>query len=339
MVSARNCPASSPIIVTQPGLIVVPVPTVTQYSCTTGNASNYATISIDPLAITGGTTPYLNYEFIRNGISVYLGPNNSYTEADLLGGNYSVKVYDSNGCSGSTVLNIPIAKYIALDKVNVVVNNKVTCTNLEDITVNVTAIGGIPNNLSIKVEDVIYDAATGLIPTYGTVYSNVQTVGVPAASFTGLPVGNYLITVKNLDTNCEIQDVHYVNEPNTFDLTIDNIVDVTCLNGTNGSAKVTFIDRMITATDPDQAGAFTYTIVDALGVAYPGGSSATAGPVTLTNLGAGTYTVTASLTNTPFCTVSRSFTITGPTAALKANETHNEITCMALDSGSISVQL
>lgn len=336
VLSGRGCPATANITVTQPGLIVVPVPTVTQYSCTTGNASNYATISIDPLAITGGTTPYLNYEFIRNGISVYLGSNNSYTEADLLGGNYSVKVYDSNGCSGSTVLNIPIAKYIALDKVNVVVNNGITCANLEDITVNVATVGGTPNNLSIKVQDVIYDAATGSVPTYGFIYDKVQTVVAPTASFTGLPVGNYLITVKNLDTNCEIQDVHYVNEPNTFDLTLDNIVNVTCLNATNGSAKVTFIDRAASATYPSKAGAFSYTIVDALGNTYPGGSSTTAGPITLTGLGAGTYTVTAQLTNPPKCPVSRSFTITGPTAALTVSETHTEITCVAPNSGSIS---
>jgi hypothetical protein len=59
------------------------------------------------------------------------------------------------------------------------------------------------------------------------------------AVFTNLPVGNYEITVKNLDTNCEVIGVHYVNRPNTFDLTIDTIVDVTCFSGMNGSANVT----------------------------------------------------------------------------------------------------
>jgi hypothetical protein len=47
--------------------------------------------------------------------------------------------------------------------------------------------------------------------------SQTNTTGI----FTNLPVADYLITVRNLDTNCEIKGVHYVNEPNTFDLTID----------------------------------------------------------------------------------------------------------------------
>ncbi|TRX32076.1 T9SS type B sorting domain-containing protein, partial [Flavobacterium sp. ZT3R18] len=332
VVSGRGCPASLPKTVTQPNPIVVPAPTVTQYSCTAGNSGNLATISIDPLAISGGTAPYLNYEFIRNGTRVYFGPNNSYTEADLLGGNYVVKVYDSKGCLPGTSVSVPIAKYIALDKINVVINKAITCANAEDITVNVSAIGGIPNNLSIKVEDVLYDPNTGL-PLLIHTYSVTKIVAVPTAAFTGLPVGSYLITVKNLDTNCEIQNVHYVNEPNTFDLTIDNIVNITCSNLTDGSAKVTFIDRVITATDLDQAGPFDYTLVDALGTVYPGGSSATA-TLPLTTLAAGTYTITATLKNTPFCSVSKSFTITGPTAALKASELHTEITCIS--GGSIS---
>jgi hypothetical protein len=54
--------------------------------------------------------------------------------------------------------------------------------------------------------------------------------------------------------------VHYVNEPNTFDLTIDNVVDVTCLAGTDGSVDVTFIDRV--PTPSDESGAFEYTVFD-----------------------------------------------------------------------------
>lgn len=325
--SERICTDTKTITIIEPAPILVPTPTVTQYSCTAGNASNFATISIDPLAISGGTAPYLNYEFIKNGTSVYFGPNNTYTESDLLDNTYAVKVYDSNGCSGSTVLPIKIDKYIALDKVNVVVSKAITCSNLEDITVSVTSIGGIPANLEYTLVDI--NATTGVI---GGLYpSQTNTTG----TFTGLPVANYLITVKNLDTNCEVQAAHYVNEPNTFDLVIDNIVDLACFADINGSAKVTFIDRVITATNPDQSGAFTYTLVDALGNSLPGGTSPNAGPITLSNLVSGTYTITATLTNTPFCGVSKSFTITRPAAELAISETHTPITC-ALGDGTIS---
>jgi hypothetical protein len=55
--------------------------------------------------------------------------------------------------------------------------------------------------------------------------------------------------------------VHYVNEPNTFDLVVNATTDITCLNDTNGTATITFVDRLITTTptNGDDAGAFTYT--------------------------------------------------------------------------------
>jgi hypothetical protein len=33
--------------------------------------------------------------------------------------------------------------------------------------------------------------------------------------------------------------VHYVNEPNTFDLVVNATTDITCLNDTNGTATIT----------------------------------------------------------------------------------------------------
>ena len=341
--SGRGCPVSQTIDVIQPAVITVPAPTVLEFGCTSGNTGNLATITV--AGITGGTTPYLNYEFIKvvgtTNTVVQFGNSNVYTEANLSGGSYEVNVYDSKGCIGTSTTAIDIAPYIQLDKVNVNVTRPITCNpTTEDIAVSVTPIGGTPSNLAFTVKDVIYDnSVTPPTAIKGTAYSfpPVSVLG-GVATFTNLPVGNYEITVRNLDTNCEIIGVHYVYEPNTFDLTIDNIVDVTCLNGTNGSANITFVDRVITTTplNPDQAGSFNYTIVDALGNTLPGGSSATAGPITLTGLAAGTFMITASLSGTPFCTISKNFTITGPTAALTALETHSVITCVSADSGTIS---
>ncbi|MGL2987974.1 T9SS type B sorting domain-containing protein [Flavobacterium sp. RSSA_27] len=332
--SGRGCTDTETITIIEPGLITVPAPTVVEFGCTSGNTSNLATITVT--GVTGGTAPYLNYEFIKNGTRVQFGSNNVYTEADLLGGSYVVNVFDSNGCSGTTTAPITIAPFVQLDKVNVNVINAITCTNLEDIAVSVSAIGGTPTNLQFTVRDVIIDSSvTPPTVTKGTVY-NFPPVSVVAgvATFTNLPVGNYEITVRNVDTNCEITGVHFVNEPNTFDLTIDNIVDVTCFGTTTGSARVTLIDRVPLPTN--EAGPFTYTLVDALGNSLPSGASTAAGVVDLTNLAAGTYTITATLTNTPYCTVSKNFTITGPSTALVISETHTAITCVPGNNGSIS---
>jgi hypothetical protein len=52
------------------------------------------------------------------------------------------------------------------------------------------------------------------------------------------------------------------------------------------------------------------------------GTSAVAGPLNLTGLTAGEYTVTARLVNPPFCTVSTIFSINQPAEALAIAETH-----------------
>jgi hypothetical protein len=78
--------------------------------------------------------------------------------------------------------------------------------------------------------------------------------------------------------------------------------------------------------------------VDALGTAITNGTTIDKGPITIPNLPAGTYTIAATLSNTPGCTVTKNFTITGPTAALDITETHTEITCVTgYNDGTISV--
>jgi len=338
--SERGCTDTETITIIEPGLITVPAPTVVQFGCTSGNTGNLATITVT--GVIGGSGTYLNYEFIKVGTPtntvVQFSNSNVYTEANLLGGSYIVNVYDDKGCIGTSTATITIAPYIQLDQVNVVVDQAITCTNLENITVTATTIGGSATNLQYTLVDVTYDDTT-TPPTVnkGSAYPAVtNSTGI----FTNLLVGNYEITVRNLDTNCEIIGVHYVNNPDTFDLTIDNVVDVTCFGGTNGSARVTLIDRV--PTPIDNAGPFDYTVYDIANplapvVVVPTTNSPTFGPITLTGLGAGTYMITATLSNSPYCTVSKNFTITGPSEILAISETHTEITCVTGNNdGSIS---
>lgn len=316
--SARGCTATETIDINKPALIVVPTLDVVQFGCNpNSNANNFATITVN--GVTGGSGVY-NYEFIKNGTRVQFGTNNVYTEAYLLGGNYTVNVYDDKGCMGAAPAAVTIDPYIALDKITVTVNNAITCSNLEDISISVSSIGGTPASLQYTLVDVS-----------GAIVFAPNTNGI----FTGLAVGEYIITVTNPTTGCSIQNVHYVNEPNTFDLNINNITDVSCYGGTNGSVDITFIDRVPTPTD--EAGAFSYNIVDTLGSPVTSGVSPTAGPFTISNLAAGIYTITASLTNSPYCSVTKNFTIAQPSAALNVTETHTEITCISGNNdGSIS---
>ena len=328
--SSRGCDDTAIIPVGEPGLITVPAPAVVQFGCLTDNNSNLATITVT--GVTGGSGNYLNYEFLNNGTRVQFGNSNVYSEANLTGGSYTVNVFDDKGCVGSTTTPITIVPYVELEAVTVTVDQAITCAVLENITVTVATTGGTANNLEYTLVD--SDPTTGAT---GTLYpSQTNTTGV----FTNLPIADYNITVRNLDTNCEVRAVHFVNNPNTFDLTVDAISDITCLNDTNGIATITLVDRLITTTpvNGDDAGPFTYTLQDAIGTTVGSGTTTTAGPINITGLASGTYTITATLSQAPDCTVRKNFTIGAPAVALDLTETHTEITCVAgNDDGSISV--
>ncbi|MFB9055577.1 T9SS type B sorting domain-containing protein [Mariniflexile ostreae] len=323
--SGRNCVATELVEVIEPDLVVITGLDVKPYSCITDtNTTNYATITVT--SVTGGSGNYTFYEFIRGGIIVQSGNKNTYTETDLAGGDYVIHVYDDKGCSASTTTTI--APIVILETLEIDIVDAITCTNDESIQVVVNRGGVLPTNLQYTVQD-----KDGSIT--GGVYNQTNTTG----TFTGLTVGNYIITVMNMDTGCLEKTVHYVNAPNTFDLTIDSVVDVTCFSDSDGSAEVTFIDRLANPTS--KAGPFSYEVfnVNDLVTAVHTGTTTNAGPVTIPNLAAGTYTVNATLINTPFCTVSKNFTITAPTAALNVTTTHSEITCVTGNNdGTISAK-
>ncbi|SFC53771.1 T9SS type B sorting domain-containing protein [Flavobacterium phragmitis] len=311
VVSGRNCPASATVVVTEPALIVVPNPAVVQYGCAAGNNSNAATITVT--GVTGGNEKYPNYEFIRNGVVMYKGERNVFTERDLLGGNYVVNVYDENNCMGSVVVTVPVNPYINLDKVVIRVTDEITCTNNEDILVEVTTTPGVNPVLDFVITDAAGNAVAG--------NPNNQT-GI----FTDLPIGNYLVTVTNPATGCSIVTPHYVNSANSFEIKAVTTNREICYGTTNGSVELTFIDNQPTPTN--EAGIFDYIITGSNGYSLATTRSANAGPVVISNLAAGVYDVTATLVGKPYCTVTTMFTISQPFNELVVTTTKDDITCV-----------
>ena len=319
--SARGCQATALIDVIQPAVIDLGVSTIVQFGCTAGtNGTNYASITANN--VVGGSGTYTIYEFIKNGLMVQRGTSNSYIESDLLGGSFTINVFDDKGCMGSTLVPIVINPFISLDKINVAITAAITCTNNESIAVTVDTIGGIPapNTISYSV--------SGL---NGTIYNDTNTTGI----FSNLATGNYLIAVTNTITSCVIQTVHYVNNPNTFELKAVKTNDVVCYGSNEGRVELTMVDNQLTPTN--DAGAFDYVITGAALATPINGTSTTAGPWPISGLTAGLYNVTATLQNSPFCSATTSFTIEQPSADLVISETHTEITCVPGSDGSISV--
>ncbi|KQO29641.1 hypothetical protein ASF10_03800 [Flavobacterium sp. Leaf82] len=317
--SGRGCKALEDVTIGQPAVITVPDPIVTQFGCTPGtNGNNLATITVNN--VTGGSGNFIKYEFIKGATVLQSSTSNVYTVFDLTGGIYTVNVYDENGCVGSATSIIDIKPFISLDEIDININKNITCINNEDITVTVKTTGTpAPAFLLYKIEGI-----------GGSTFTDNNTTGV----FTGLPIGNYLITVENPDTHCSIQEAHYVSNPNTFEIKVNPIATEICYGTSNGSVELTFVDNQ---TDPlDEAGPFDYTITG--GPAVISGTTTSAGPELISNLVAGTYTVTAKLRALPECTVSSVFTIAQPSAELEVKVLTSPITCTSAnyDDGEIS---
>ncbi|WP_230392566.1 T9SS type B sorting domain-containing protein [Flavobacterium sp. LC2016-01] len=315
--SGRGCHAQVDTRIIQPSPIVVGAPVVAQFNCTTGtNSTNFASITVN--SVTGGTAPYVLYEFSKNGTVVQNSSSNVYNETDLAGGSYTVRVFDSKGCEGSSTAPITIAPFITMTDVSVNVVAPITCIANETIQVSVASTGGTP---------------TGLVYTLTGVSGTVFNQTNPTGLFSGLAIGKYQITVFNPTTGCTIIGFHYVYDPNTFAINATPVNSEVCYGAADGSADLTFVDNLLNPTN--DAGAFTYTIT---GPVPSTGSSANSGPVRISGLLAGQYTVTAKLTNSPECTVTTVFNIKQPIAALTITKSQSPITCAAGNNdGSISV--
>lgn len=324
VMSGRNCPGSAKTEIIQPSLIVIATPVVTEFLCNVGtNAPKFATIEV---SASGGTQPLTKYVFIKKGATpaddriVQSGKETKYTSSDLAGGTYIIEVYDNNNCPISTTA--VIKPYVGIKDAVIKVDAYITCLTNEDISVNVTAEGVLPLpalEYSIKYPD-------------GTIKTNL--IGVN--TFTDLPTGEYTITVKNPDTGCSIDRIHNVNKPNTFELKASNVKSITCFNAADGSIDFTLVDSKVIPSNLPKG--FTYVITSpVLGAATINGTSPNLGPLTISNLKAGSYKISATLIDSPFCTVDAEFDIKGPLAPLELDVQHSEITCAAGNKDGIIV--
>ncbi len=313
------------IVIAEPNIINIPVVTVTEFACATGNNVDSAIISVDGTAVTGGSGSYVLYEFIDDqgtpatgdDVVVQSGPNTSYAETDLLGGTYIINVYDDMGCVGTTTATI--LPYDQLLTASAAITAAISCTPGTDgeITVTVTSTNSDPTRFEYSIDN----------------GANYQASNV----FAGLGVGTHNFLVRHVDTGCTISTSETITDPNTFTIDVVKLSDVICF-GTNTGA-VTF--ELVDATYP---GGFDWEIFDTNGTpanladdtSVATGNEATNGPTATINLAAGSYYVTITQTNHPFCPNTEAFTINGPSAAITANTQVTPVTC-ALNDGVIEV--
>jgi len=313
----NSCPTSvSGILIEEPNPLVVPAPASVAFTCATGNNTDNPTITI--VGITGGALDtggsIVRYEFIRNGSSVQDGANNTYTETNILGGNYVINVYDSNGCIGTT--NTTIAPFDALLTASASITNPISCDPTPDGEITITATS--TNNDATRFE-----------------YSNDNGATFQASNvFTGLGVGTHNFLIQHRDTGCVLSTTAIISDPNTFEIS-STPIDALCL-GDNGSVSFSFTDPMGGYT-----GTYSWSIFHTNGTpADPSddGPAVVTGNSTSPNatLAAGTYRVAVVQDALPTCPNEDFFNISEPSATITANTVVNIVSCL-LNDGSIEI--
>ncbi|NAS12260.1 T9SS type B sorting domain-containing protein [Poritiphilus flavus] len=292
----------SNIPIAEPNQITFDVPAVSPFGCAAGNSIDNASVTINTTSIAGGSGNYVRYEFIDNTTSAVLqsGTNAVYLHTNYAAVDVLVRVVDDNGCSAQSLVSIPA--FDELLSASITVDDAISCSTLdEDISIDVTGslsnYGSAPANYEFR-----------LLPSLVYQSSN---------QFAGLPVGNHTFGIRNVNTGCEITIGHLVEDPNTFDITVEKLADAVCF-GDNGSVRFTLVDASYT-------GGFSWNIFDTNGTpadrtddgpAILSGNSATNGPTTPIAVPAGNYLVEISQDASPACSQVRAFSITTPPAPI-----------------------
>ncbi|MBE7660271.1 T9SS type B sorting domain-containing protein [Tenacibaculum finnmarkense] len=274
--------------------IIVPAPTVTEFACTTGNTRNSAIVKVDKTAITKGSGTYIKAEFVftPNGGGAVVTPpassNFEFTTDNVLGGTVDITVYDDQGCEGTT--SATIAAFDALPTTATpTASQLISCGTNEEITVTFDA--PLATTATITVTQ-----------TTGSGYAAVtQTgTGVSTATFKGLPVGKYKITLANVTTGCELTTYHTVTAIPAYTILLSDKIDTSCFGTDSGSIKID-VDGYV--------GNYDYEIVTKAGASLSPAKTGTGTgtipvrtPKEITGLKAGDYTVNIT-TGTINCTV------------------------------------
>nr|WP_256471342.1 Ig-like domain-containing protein [Solitalea agri] len=344
---ANNCQASASVTLTEP-LAISLSETHTDPAC------NQATGAID-VSVVGGAAPY-SYSWSSGEATEDL--------ANKASGSYTLTVTDANSCSQSITVNLN-----DLNGPVITVDNQtnVSCNGAADGAINVTVTGtgaltyswSGPNGFTATTEDLttlaagtytltVTDAnncqatvsvtlleplaitlsethtdpacnqATGAIDVSvvgGTApYSYSWSTGETTEDLTNKASGSYILTVTDANS-CSQSITVTLNDLNGPQVTVDNQTNVSCNGAADGAINV-----IATGT-----GTLTY--------AWSGPNGFSSQADDLTNLAAGTYTLTVTDGNN--CQASASVTLTEP-LAISLSETHTDPACNQA-SGAIDV--
>lgn len=256
-----------------------------------------------PAVNSGQSTSYVAYGTCGGGssisatisktdVSCFGGSNGSATANATGGTNYSYAW--SNGGNGQTISNLAAGNYtvtVTSGAQTAIATVTITQPTALSVSTSSTTSACSSNTGSATA------SATGGTPTYSYAWSNSGS----GATISNIAAGNYTVTVTDTK-NCSVSTSVIVSNPASFNLSVTT-VNVNCFSQSTGSATA------VTSGGSN----FTYT----WNVAGNG--------ATISNLAAGTYTVTATDGNG--CAKTASGTVTQPASALGVTTSSTQAAC------------
>ncbi|MCB9230618.1 MAG: gliding motility-associated C-terminal domain-containing protein [Bacteroidia bacterium] len=271
VVDSNGCSDSVTVLINEPTALGL---TTDSLPSTCGNSDGQAWVTAS-----GGTGPYA---YLWNTTPT----QSTDTAFALLAGSYQVLVTDANGCQDSAQVNV-----IDLGSPTVQI----------DSSADVSCFGGN--------DGMAWGSATGGSLPY--VFSWNTTPVQNTATATGLPAGNYTLTVTD-SNGCQSSANVTINQPTLLVVQVDSSLDVTCNGFANGSAAAS-------ASGGTSPYTFSWNTTPAQNTAMASG------------LAGGTYQV--MVTDSNGCADSATVTIAEPTVLVPAIDSSLNATCNGLSDG------
>ena len=240
------------------------------------------------LTLSGGSSPF-TYQWTGPGSYTATTQNIS----GIAAGTYKVVVTASGGCKDSTTVNVTQGPAIVS---SIASQTNVSCNGGNNGAATINASGGT-----------------------GTLSYSWAPSGGTSNSASGLTAGTYICTITDAN-NCTHAQTVIITQPTTITSSVASQANLTCYNGSNGSANISV-----------SGGVSPYTFQ------WTGPGSYTASTQNISGIPAGTYSCT--ITDANNCTHTQTVSITQPAQIALSISSQSDVGCNGGNNGAATISV